>query len=235
MRTIYRVISIVAVPLIFILYSYNTGSPGGKTGSLGDGGNTCTDCHSGTSQPQTGWITSDIPAEGFTAGETYLLTAIGTHTGVVKFGFEITAEDSFGSKIGILSLAEPTRTKFTNANKAVTHTANGNTPTGNSNTWTVNWTAPDPAPSLVKFNAAFNAANGNGNNSGDQIYTSLTSYNLYLPPNPQITMVEPNHEEQGFEGELAISGDETSWISGVDEVRFELHDDNDVFFLLLIK
>jgi len=43
-------------------------------------------------------------------------------------------------------------------------------------------------------------------------------------------MVEPNHEEQGFEGELAISGDETSWISGVDEVRFELHDDNDVFF-----
>jgi len=151
MRTIYRVISIVAVPLIFILYSYNTGSPGGKTGSLGDGGNTCTDCHSGTSQPQTGWITSDIPAEGFTAGETYLLTAIGTHTGVVKFGFEITAEDSFGSKIGILSLAEPTRTKFTNANKAVTHTANGNTPTGNSNTWTVNWTAPDPAPSLVKF------------------------------------------------------------------------------------
>lgn len=219
-----------ALPLTFVLYSYNSGSPGGKTGSMGDGGNTCTDCHSGTSQSQTGWITSDIPAEGFTAGDTYTITATGTHNGVVKFGFELTAEDSFGSKIGTLSLAEPTRTKFTNANKAVTHTAAGNTPSGNSNSWSMNWTAPDPAPSVVKFNAAFNAANGNGANTGDQIYTSVISYDLYIPPNPQIAMVEPNHAQQGFEGELTITGDETNWTSGVDDVRFVFHDDSDVFF-----
>lgn len=231
MKAIYRILAIIAVPTTLLLYSYNTGSPGGKTGSMGDGGNTCTDCHSGTSQAQSGWITSNIPSEGYTAGETYLITATGTHSGVVKFGFELTAEDSFGSKSGTLSLAEPTRTKFTNANKAVTHTAAGNTPNGSSNTWTINWTAPDPAPTMVKFNAAFNAANGNGNNTGDQIYTSLTSYNLYIPPNPQIAMVEPNHEEQGFEGELSITGSETSWTSGVDEVRFVFSDNSNIFFM----
>lgn len=231
MKTIYRILTIITLPVIFLLYSYSTGSPGGKTGSLGDGGNTCTDCHSGTSQTKSGWITSNIPPEGFTAGETYLITATGTHSGVVKFGFELTAEDAFGSKVGALSLAEPTRTKFTNANKAVTHTAAGNTPNGSSNTWTLNWTAPDPAPSLIKLNGAFNAANGNGNNSGDQIYTSLTSYNLYIPPNPQISMVEPNHEAQGFEGELIITGSETNWTMGVDEVRFVFSDNSDIFFI----
>lgn len=227
---IYKVLAIVTVPLFLVLYSFNTGSPGGKTGSLGDGGNTCTDCHSGTSQPQTGWITSNIPAEGFTAGDTYTITATGTHVGVVKFGFELTAEDAFGAKVGTLIITEPARTQFTNANKAVTHTAAGNTPTGNSNTWTMNWTAPEPAPSLIKFNAAFNAANGNGANTGDQIYTSFITVNEFQL-NPQLTGVEPNHAQQGFEGDLTISGQDTEWTLGVDEVRFELHEDNDVFFI----
>lgn len=230
MKRIYKVLPIIALPAILLLYSYSSGSPGGKSGSTGDGGSTCTDCHAGTAQSQLGWITTNIPAEGFIPSETYTIVATGTHSGVAKFGFELTAENAFGDKTGDLSITEPGRTKFTNANKAVTHTSGGTAPSGNSNSWSMEWTAPASAPTVVKFNAAFNAANGNGMTSGDVIYTSLISYNLYIPPNPQITGVEPDHEQQGYEGELNITGDETEWTSGVSDVRFVFHDNNNIFF-----
>ena len=231
MKSIYKVLPIIALPAILLLYSYNSGSPGGKSGSTGDGGSTCTDCHAGTAQSQMGWITTDIPAEGFTPGETYTITATGTHTGVAKFGFELTAENTSGAKTGVFSITEPGRTKFTNANAAVTHTSGGTSVSGNSNSWSMDWTAPISAPTVVKFSAAFNAANGNGMTSGDVIYTSSISYNLYVPLNPQITGVEPDHEQQGYEGELNITGDETEWTSGVSDVRFVFHDNNNIFFI----
>ena len=39
---------------------FSGGSPGGKTGSPGDGGANCTQCHAGTPQPATGWINTNI-------------------------------------------------------------------------------------------------------------------------------------------------------------------------------
>jgi len=230
MKKVYNLLLIIALPSILVLYSYNSGSPGGKSGSPGDGGSTCTECHSGTSQSQSGWITTNIPTEGFTAGETYTITATGTHSGVVKFGFELTAEDAFGSKIGVFTISEPGRTKLTNANHAVTQTAGGTSVSGNSNTWSMDWTAPASSPSVVKFYAAFNAANGNGMTSGDIIYTSFSSYNLYIAPVPQLTGVDPNTEQQGYEGELVITGNDTEWTSGVSNVSFKFHDDNNISF-----
>lgn len=229
MKKLYSLLSILALPSVLLLYSYNSGSPGGKSGSMGDGGSTCTDCHTGTAQSQTGWITTNIPAEGYNAGETYIITATGTHTGVVKFGFELTAEDQTGVKVGTFGISEPLRTKFANAEKAVTHTSGGTTPTGTTNSWTMEWTVPMSAPAAVRFNAAFNAANGNGNTGGDIIYTSSASANLYVPA-PEITGVDPNHAPQGFNGTLEISGMNTTWISGVSEVGFVFHDNNSVFF-----
>jgi len=230
MKRIYKALIVLAFPSVLLLFSYTGGSPGGKSGSPGDGGSTCTDCHNGTAQSQTGWISTNIPAEGFTAGETYTITATGTHTGVQKFGLELTAEDAFGSKVGMFTISEPSRTKLINANHAVTHTSGGTSVSGNSSSWSMDWTAPASSPSAVKFYAAFNAANGNGSSSGDVIYTSVSTYSLYVAPNPQITGVEPNNEQQGFIGELNITGSETEWTSGVAEVRFVYHDDNTVLF-----
>ena len=158
MKKIYKVLPIIALPAILLLYSYNSGSPGGKSGSTGDGGSTCTDCHSGAAQSQLGWITTNIPAEGYTPGETYTIIATGTHSGVGKFGFELTAEEISGAKTGTFTIIEPGRTKLTNANNAVTHTSGGTTPSGNTASWTMEWTAPASAPITVKFYAAFNAA-----------------------------------------------------------------------------
>ncbi len=148
------------------------GSPGGKTGSPGDGGTTCTQCHSGTAQQASGWITSDIPATGYVPGQTYTITATATHNGAQLFGFEVTAEDDLNAKKGSWTVTNATQTKLVNGGKAVTHTASGTAPSGNSKTWSFNWTAPVAGTGQMTFWGAFNAANGNGGTSGDVIYLS---------------------------------------------------------------
>jgi len=179
------------IPVIagwFIFTSNSTGSPGGKTGSPGDNSVRCTQCHSSSVTNSQGWITHDIPASGYTPGTTYTITATGTHNGVVKFGFELTAENSSNVKTGTFIITNSTQTKLVNDNNAVTHTAQGTTPSGNTKSWSVNWTAPPASAGTVKFYAAFNAANGNGGTSGDKIYLSNTS----VTPNVDATVSVPN-------------------------------------------
>lgn len=167
---------------------YPTGSPGGKTGSPGDGGANCTQCHAGTPQSASGWITTNIPGSGYTAGQTYTITATGTHTGVGKFGFETTAEDNSNAKKGTFIITDLTQTRLVNANKAVTHTSSGNTPVGNSKTWTFDWTAPAAGTGNITFYGAFNAANGNGTSTGDVIYLTSTMVSEAIIPQTTLTV-----------------------------------------------
>lgn len=172
-RTVYFML--ILMGLFVVLTSeieYSSGSPGGKTGSPGDGGNTCTDCHGGTATFQAGWIESNIPPEGYIPGQTYTVTATGTHNGVVKFGFEVTSEDQAAAKTGTIQVTNANEMKLVNSGNSVTHKSGGTTPTGNSRSWTFDWMAPAEGTGDVTFYGAFNAANGNGNNSGDVIYTS---------------------------------------------------------------
>jgi hypothetical protein len=205
MRKLYPLLAILATPVVLILMSSSNGSPGGKSGSFGDGGATCTECHSGTASNVPNWITTDIPDEGYTPGEIYTITATGTHPGVVKFGFELTVENSFGAKVGTLQLTEPARTKFTNANKAVTHTAAGNVPSGNSNSWTMSWIAPENVLGDVWIYAAFNAANGNGNTSGDVVYKS-SLFIAEVAPEPLLESILPDNAYQGQVVNTTIKG-----------------------------
>jgi hypothetical protein len=155
---------------------YPSGSPGGKTGSPGDVGVTCAQCHTGTPQQAEGWVTSDIPVDGYLPGETYTITTMGDHSGVSLFGFETTAEDASGAKKGTFIITDAAQTKLINGNKAVTHTSGGTTPSGNTKTWSFEWTAPEAGTGDVTFYAALNAANGNGSTSGDVIYLSSSTF-----------------------------------------------------------
>jgi hypothetical protein len=210
MKKLFPFLFVLATPVILLLMSNSTGSPGGKSGSIGDDGNTCTDCHGGSATTMPGWITTNVPAEGYTPGQTYIITATGTHPGVVKFGFELTVENSQGAKVGTLQLTDPTRTKFTNANQAITHTAAGNIPTGNTNSWSMNWVAPSNIQGNVGIYAAFNAANGNGNTGGDVIYKSSIFISQYTPP-PVLVSIVPNQAEQGDSFNGTVFGENTGW------------------------
>lgn len=148
-----------------------SGSIGGKTGSPGDGV-TCTQCHGGSANPQAGWISSNIPSGGYIPGQTYTITATGTHTGVGLFGFEVTAENSTANKTGTFVVTNSIETQLTGNGNSITHTSGGTQVSGNSRSWTFDWIAPAAGTGTVGFYGAFNAANGNGSNSGDVIYTS---------------------------------------------------------------
>jgi len=159
----------------FVLYP--DGSPGGKTGSPGDGGANCTECHLGTAQQASNWITSDIPVSGYVPGQTYTISASANHAGAGKFGFEVTAEDLTNAKKGTFVITDEAQTRQANANTSVTHTLTGTTPSGDSKSWSFNWTAPASGTGSIKFYGAFNAANGDNTNSGDQIYLSSLTVN----------------------------------------------------------
>ena len=152
-----------------------TGSPGGKTNSPMDGA-TCTDCHYTSINTGTGsaTITSNIPANGYVLGNTYTITLTGVKSGCSKFGFELTAEDANG-KAGSFMITDNT-TKLVNGNKAVTHKSSGNS--GNTTkTWSVDWTpSTSSTATTTTFYAALMFADGNGQNSGDNLFTaSLTA------------------------------------------------------------
>jgi len=184
MKRFYQFLPLALLPAVIIFIASSSGSPGGKSGSPGDSGATCSQCHSGTPQNATNWISTNIPEIGYVGGQTYTITATGTHNGANKFGFELTAEDASGAKVGAFTITNANETKLVNSNEAVTHKSAGNTPTNGVKTWSFDWTAPEGSTGDVTFYAAFNGANGNGSTSGDQIYT--TSHTV----GPDVTGIE---------------------------------------------
>jgi hypothetical protein len=215
MKRFYQFLPLLILPLAFIFLAPSGGSPGGKSGSPGDNGNNCTQCHSGTPLNATDWITSDIPGNGYVGGETYIITASGEHPGVGKFGFELTAEDQSGNKVGTFTVINASETQITGNNTAVTHTSGGTAPSGDSKTWEVEWTAPEDIPGDVTFYAALNAANANGGTSGDVIYLTEKTYGPDVTgigdvvaesdfyPNPTTGIVNFNVAD-GFGGDVKI-------------------------------
>jgi len=157
--------------------SNGTGSPGAKTNSPMDGGN-CTGCHSGTlnSGAGTATITSNIPANGYVIGNTYTITLIGVKANCIKFGFELTAENG-PSKSGNFLITDNT-TKLVNVGSAVSHKSSG-TSGNTTKIWTMDWTAEPTDGSIgnTTFYASLLFANGNGNNFGDNVFTTSLSVN----------------------------------------------------------
>ena len=194
--------------MAFVLYASSSGSPGGKSGSPGDNGATCTECHSGTASSIAGWVTSTIPAQGYTPGETYTMTVTGTLAGAGKYGFELTAETATGSKTGTFAITEASRTRLVNSGNSVTHTSGGNSG-GASTSWSASWTAPATDVGQVRFYVAVNAANGNGNTAGDMIYTSSLFVDAAAPA--ALVSVNPASAEKGSSPEITVVGFNTNW------------------------
>jgi len=184
MKRLYAYLPLLVLPVVFVLISSSSGSPGGYSGSTGDSGLNCTGCHIGTAQNVSGWITSNIPSIGYAGGQTYTITVNGSHASSSKFGFELTAEDLLGNKVGTFIITNTQQTKLVNQNKSVTHTSQGTAGSGGSKSWSVNWTAPAGSTGQIRFNAAVNATNSNGGTGGDVVYLT----NVIV--NPDVTGVE---------------------------------------------
>lgn len=172
MKNNYFYTLLLAIPVLGVLFiswsgGYNAAS---VTGSPGDGGSTCANCHSGGTFATTGTITTNIPATGYALNTTYTVTVTFTGGSGSKRGFQVTAEKSGGTKVGTFTAG--TGSQVFNSGKTVTH--NNST----LSTWTFNWTSPSTNQGTVTFYAALNATNGNGGTSGDKVITTSTSVNV---------------------------------------------------------
>jgi hypothetical protein len=165
--------------------SHTSGAPASRTGSPGDGGNTCKNCHAGpTPTTQPGLITSNIPVAGYTAGQTYTITATITANGHTKFGFEISPQSPTGTQLGTLIVTNSTEMQLVGSGKYITHKTAGVSGT-NSRTWIFNWTAPAAGTGNVTFYGAFNITNAGNNSSGDTtVLSSLLVSECTVPSQP---------------------------------------------------
>lgn len=171
---------IVTVTTIFVGSVYNnahtdpTGSPNARTGSPGDGGNTCaiSGCHTGFSVgTKLNVISSTIPEEGYTPGTKYTITATAkSATNRNTFGFQISPQSPTGTLLGTITITNSTQTQVTGGAKYVTHKQAGISGSNGTKTWSFDWTAPVAGTGDVTFYGAFNHANGNGGSTGDSIF-----------------------------------------------------------------
>ena len=155
--------------------SNSSGRTSGSSGSPGDGGKTCAECHSGGSFSASLQITDDIPAGGYDLNTDYNITVTNTST-ASKHGFQVTAEKtSNDSKVGSFTAGTGSQA-FSNDNY-LTHTTSGNS----QSSWSFTWTSPATDEGEIKFYSASVAANGNGSNdSGDKTVTTSTAGNNAL-------------------------------------------------------
>ncbi|HDS06022.1 MAG TPA: T9SS type A sorting domain-containing protein [Bacteroides sp.] len=185
-KTVILIAAIVSITVITAFTSggdknnhslkYSSGVQPGYSGDPAGGNKNCTSCHSGpAAQMETGWITSDIPEDGYVANTTYTITAQATRAGSSKFGFQVSPQNSSGTFIGSL-INTGTETTLTSDPNYITHTSSGTSGSG-FKTWTFDWTAPVSGSGEVTFYAAFNLANGNGSSSGDTIILSTLTVN----------------------------------------------------------
>ena len=198
--------SIIAIAILFYPQSTIgklTGSPGGKTGSPMDNSD-CTSCHSPSAPAtvSTTHITSNIPSNGYTPGNTYTIT-----TSSWADGFEITCEENTGStKTGTFFNINPSANQLVNNGNAITHTAAGNS----SGTWSFDWEAPSIGTGDITFYGAFIVAGYPiGSNIGDYLTLSTLSISEYTLP----SAVGENFKDKSLIKVLDFLGRETKEIN----------------------
>lgn len=187
------------------LLSNAFGPPADHTGSPGDGGVSCTACHTGPAGSASNITLSGVPAS-YTPGQSYALTlTVGSAGG--KRGFEIVSErDSSNAAVGSWSsLGSGVQA---NGDSLSHQNASSN------NSWTFTWTAPNPGAGGITFYIAGNVADGLGSTSGDQI--NLRSYAVpqAATPAPALTGLSPAFGSVGTD--VTLTGtDFTSTLSTV--------------------
>lgn len=158
----------------------SSGPSASHTGAPGEAN--CTSCHgdfpvnSGTGNI----VISGLPANYLPNQQIPITVTINQQSAVV-FGFQLTAIDSQGRRVGTYTLPAQTPQQLQivsgivneKERRYVEHTINGITPTQfDTKSWTFTWNAPSQRVGKISFYAAGNAANSDSNSTGDYIYTT---------------------------------------------------------------
>lgn len=195
---------LTALPIaLLVLVGFTSGQGGNFSGSPGDSNSNCTSCHAPGANHGGTPVLTGVPTS-YTAGTTYNLTLAINGSSVNKFGFNITAEDQNGVKVGNWTAGTGSQLRNGGTTDGLTHSAT------NSSTWTFSWRAPNMSVGPVTFYYATIQANNASGNSGDQMVSgnsmqvlsngldlSITSFNMYPTEADDVLNIDLNQLDQG--------------------------------------
>lgn len=173
-------------------FGFSGGPPAERTGNPAEtcGDDTCaSSCHTSFSVNSGAARFSVSPASSqYKPGQTIDVTIAFDETSAPIHGFEITAVDASGNKVGAFSAKDETTQTEPYDNLYAAHTRVGTA----ESQWTVQWTAPTTnVSSPITFYAAGNAANGNSVSNGDYIYTDTATISLATECVPSTLKIKP--------------------------------------------
>jgi hypothetical protein len=198
---------LTAIPVaLLVLVGFTSGQGGNYSGSPGDNNATCTACHSAGANHGGSVSLNGVPST-YVDGTAYPLTLSINGSSVSKFGFNITAEDQNGNKVGTWATGSGSQFRNGGSSVGLTHS------NANTNSWSFSWTAPaDVGP--ISFHYSTIQANGAGGNSGDQTLSGSTGQILTTRDAVQTTLFDiyPTIVNQELQIEL---GNASQAIAGI--------------------
>jgi hypothetical protein len=188
-----------------------SGPPAGFTGAPGE--LRCDDCHTTPTQ-SNGSITLNVPST-YTPGQTYNITVTHATTdqSKMRWGFEMTALDSADQKAGTFAPLNSFTQVINNQGPIPSRQYIEQTTDGsffgqhNGASWTFKWTAPADVAGIITFYVAGNQANGDGNSSGDNIYSTFVASQPLSPPQLRLEQNGPNGNQAAALDALLLTRD----------------------------
>jgi len=175
----------------------------------------CTACHTGSAANSgAGNISISGVPNSFVPNQQIPVTVTVNQSDAVIYGFQLTALDAQGRKIGTYTLPaqSPAQLQLMNGfvngaqRQYVEHTVDGVIPTVfGTKSWTFMWNAPAQRIGSVSFYAAGNATNSDGSTAGDYIYT--TAKTAFLRNNVS------NFDVDGKSDVAVFRPSESAWFS----------------------
>lgn len=221
-RTLFNFLLLVGFASVF--FSSSGGRNDNRAGAPGDSG-TCGSCHSSNTTGNI--LLFGVPA-AYTPGAVYPLTITVNQTGGQNTpvgGFQLTATDGVNNTpVGSFSVT-PGETRIQNTGRLVQSTPKATS--GNSVSWTTNWTAPaaGSAPANLVFYYSGIAANGNGGSGGgDYAFSGNSAAVLPVDLVSFIAEKQKNAVELKWETAAEINHDFFAVERSTDDSMFETVD-----------
>jgi hypothetical protein len=197
------------------VHAFVSGPPASHTNAPGEGN--CTECHTTFAlNSGNGNVTITGLPDTYTANQQLAVTVTVNHPNGFLYGFQVTALDSMNHPAGTLDVTDAANTVSITGNvnsetrTYIEQTQDGAFPVEfDRRRFTFRWTAPSTGVGPVTFYAAGNGANGDGDNTGDYIYTTQVTTGCAL----SLDTTSESFAAGGGTGSFNISGTGCAWVA----------------------
>jgi hypothetical protein len=195
------------------VHAFVSGPPASHTDAPGEGN--CTECHTTFAlNSGNGNITITGLPDTYTPSQLVPVTVTVNHPNGFLYGFQVTALDSMNHPAGALAVTDSANTQAitgvvnSETRSYIEQTMDGAFPVEfDRRSFTFSWTAPSSDVGPVTFYAAGNGANGDGDNTGDYIYTTQVTTGCTL----SFDTTSQSFAAGGGTGTFNLTGSGCSW------------------------